>query len=259
MHIDKSLSVVILAGPGASTRWVANALRRHFTVTAVVVEEPVSRRVFMAKRLRRLGVSTVVGQLLFQAFAKVWLRREAAARITALKSAHALDDSPLPTTLIRNVPTVNCAQTRSLLQALSPDIVVVNGTRIIAADTLNSVKTPFINMHAGITPAYRGVHGAYWALVQRDAGRCGVTVHLVDNGIDTGDVLYQSTVAPEGADNFLTYPLLQIAAGIPLLIRAIVDVCSGNALPRTGTGASALWSHPTLAQYLRHRLSRGVR
>ena len=41
-------------------------------------------------------------------------------------------------------------------------------------------------MHAGITPQYRGVHGGYWAVVNNDPEHCGVTIHFVDKGIDTG-------------------------------------------------------------------------
>ena len=51
---------------------------------------------------------------------------------------------------------------------------------------LEAVPAVFLNTLAGITPSYRGVHGAYWALVQRQPDACGVTVHLVDAGIDTG-------------------------------------------------------------------------
>ena len=45
---------------------------------------------------------------------------------------------------------------------------------------------PVINMHAGITLRYRGVHGGYWALAEQHPEWVGTTVHLVDPGIDTG-------------------------------------------------------------------------
>src|SRR5438093_9923670 len=46
--------------------------------------------------------------------------------------------------------------------------VVVNGTRIISEAVLTASDAVFINMHAGITPKYRGVHGGYWALYNGD-------------------------------------------------------------------------------------------
>jgi methionyl-tRNA formyltransferase len=44
-------------------------------------------------------------------------------------------------------------------------------------------------VHAGITPRYRGTHGGYWVLLNNDPGHCGVTIHLVDPGIDTGSIV----------------------------------------------------------------------
>lgn len=69
-----------------------------------------------------------------------------------------------------------------LLQKLNPKEVVINGTRIISGNVLSCVPVYFINIHAGITPLFRGVHGGYRALYERDVGNCGVTVHLIDQG-----------------------------------------------------------------------------
>jgi len=74
-------------------------------------------------------------------------------------------------------------------QASHPDVVVVNGTRIIAEKVLHSVPATFLNTHSGITPLYRGAHGGYWALVKKDRANCGVTIHVVDAGIDTGGIV----------------------------------------------------------------------
>ncbi len=109
-------------------------------------------------------------------------------------------------------------------------------------------------MHVGITPKYRGVHGGYWALVNNDTSNCGVTIHLVDPGIDTGSVIYQQQIAVTGKDNFVTYPLLQLSAGLPLLMTAIDDILQGRLTVKQGTGESRLWSHPTFGQYVYNRL-----
>ena len=107
-------------------------------------------------------------------------------------------------------------------------------------------------MHAGITPRYRGVHGGYWALASGDAAHCGVTVHLVDAGIDTGGILAQALIRPTPVDSFVTYPLLQLAAGLPLLVDAARAGLAGTLrpLPADAASPSRLWSHPTLAQWL---------
>src|SRR5262249_22864046 len=117
---------------------------------------------------------------------------------------------------------------------------------------------PFINYHAGITPKYRGVHGGYWAQAEGDPGNFGVTVHLVDRGIDTGEVLYQERLAPSADDNYSTLPYLQLGAALPLLERAARDAVNGTLRPEKLDLPSKLWSHPTLWQYIKTGLRRGV-
>jgi methionyl-tRNA formyltransferase len=104
-------------------------------------------------------------------------------------------------------------------------------------------------MHAGITPKYRGVHGVYWALANKDPQNCGVTVHLVDAGIDTGAIISQKNITVNPQDNFVTYPLLQLAEGIPLMKKAIEDILSNRLVIQPATGESRLWHHPTIWQY----------
>jgi methionyl-tRNA formyltransferase len=104
------------------------------------------------------------------------------------------------------------------------------------------------------------VHGGYWALVDRCPEHCGVTVHLVDEGIDTGNVLRQARVEPTPEDNFVTYPLLQLGAGLPLLLDEAAKALDGRLVPRPyPPGASRLRTHPTIWEYARHRLAADVK
>ncbi|MEJ7677594.1 MAG: formyltransferase family protein [Segetibacter sp.] len=115
-------------------------------------------------------------------------------------------------------------------------------------------------MHVGITPGYRGVHGAYWALVNNDKAHAGVTIHYIDEGIDTGKVIAQDTISITAKDNFVTYPYLQIAKGLPLIIEAIKAIKNGE---RPGSiplvTFSKLWSHPTLSEYIKNWLTKGIK
>jgi folate-dependent phosphoribosylglycinamide formyltransferase PurN len=255
--------VVLLAGDGASTRIVYHALRARLSPTVrreVIVERPVSRGALARRRVRRLGVGPVVGQVLFTAAAVPLIRRAARRRVAAILAEHALVDAPLPETTYR-VATANSAEARDLLRSLAPAVVVVNGTRILDRATLGSTPAPFVNMHAGITPAYRGVHGGYWALADGRPDLVGTTVHRVDEGIDTGAIIEQVHFAVTGEDSFWTYPYLHTAAGIPALVRAVEAALAGALPSRRAdpTLPSALRHHPTLWGYVRARLRAGVR
>lgn len=250
--------VVLVAGPGDSTWIVANALRARFELAAVVLEDSPSKLRMLRRRAGRLGWPTVGGQLAFLAVARLQAAR-AAGRVDEICKAAALDRSRPPDLTVHEVASVNAPGTPAALARLQPAVVVVNGTRIIAPEVLNAVPAPFVNIHAGFTPAYRGVHGGYWALANGDPAHFGVTVHLVDPGIDTGGVLAQATLTPGHRDNFTTYPYLQLASGVPLLLDAVAALLDGTARTVTVDLPSRLWSHPTLAGYLARRWTRGVR
>ena len=249
--------VVLLAGRGSSSWAVCRALRAAFGDVSLVVEDDEPAGLFLRRRARQFGWSTVAGQVAFVAYGRLAARRSRARR-RAILSAAGLDDSPLPAAEMIRVSSANAQETVVLLRHLAPRVVVVNGTRILSRRVLEAVPAIFLNMHAGITPTYRGVHGGYWALVQGDHAHCGVTIHQVDPGIDTGPILYQTTFQPMVEDDFWTYPTLQLAAGVPLLIRAVADALSGELRPINGPGPSKLWSHPTLRSYFRSGLRQGI-
>jgi folate-dependent phosphoribosylglycinamide formyltransferase PurN len=255
-----SKKIVLLGREDRQTAILYNSLRSEFLLARVIVEEGESRLNFVKRRVTKLGWRKALGQVAFRLVVVPWLKATSRRRIEEIFRQCGLDASPMPAAKLVKVSSVNSDQTIQALQELQPSVVVVSGTRIIAARVLNCVPAVFINMHAGITPMYRGVHGGYWALVEHNADSCGVTVHEVDTGVDTGRILGQTRVTPNGTDNFATYGFLQLAAGLPLLKRAIRDACEGQLQPVAAPlGESRLWTHPTLAQYVYHRVKSGVK
>ena len=72
--------------------------------------------------------------------------------------------------------------------------------------TLPRLQT--INCHAGKLPFYRGRNILNWALIN-DEKEFGITVHYIDEGIDTGDILNQQSFSISDQDNYAT--LLEVA------------------------------------------------
>jgi len=256
----KDSTIIMLAGQGSSTQILYNALKSDFTIARVIIEEPVPTLHFLQRRIKKLGLGRVVGQILFQAIVVSWLQIRSKHRKMEIIDQFQLRTEPLDTALVTNVQSVNSDTAMQLLEEINPDIVIISGTRIISAKTLNCTSAKFINIHAGITPMYRGVHGGYWSLVENHKDLCGVTVHLVDPGIDTGSILAQGIIEPKEEDNFVTYPLLQLAKGLELLKRVLVDELEDRLhVQADPEGTSRLWSHPTILQYIGYRVRRGVR
>jgi folate-dependent phosphoribosylglycinamide formyltransferase PurN len=250
--------ILLLGGPGPSTRIVYNRLASLFGPFPAIVEEPVSRVALLCNRARKLGICSTLSQLVFMAAIRPFLTLAARERLHEIAMEDDLSDNPIPEAQLRQVSSVNAPETIAALRAASPKVVVVSGTRIIARKILESVPAVFINTHAGITPKYRGAHGGYWALLNDDPGRCGVTIHLVDAGIDTGGIVAQAMIAPTDRDSFVTYPYLQLAAALPLLVDAVDKVLNNKLTTQVAEGESAVWYHPGAFQYLMGR-ARGIK
>lgn len=214
----------------------------------------------LRRRVARLGLWPVLGQLAFMGLILPTLKRSARGRIAEILATNHLSGLPFEEGVVR-VASANDSTACAMLGQLAPRVVVVNGTRILTPSTLQATAAPFLNLHAGITPWYRGVHGGYWALAEGRPDRAGVTLHYLDAGIDTGPIIAQQAIAPSPADSFVTYPYLQLAAGVELLIPAIRALLAGRPVPgrREDPTGTLPRSHPTAWQYTRARLARGVR
>lgn len=84
---------------------------------------------------------------------------------------------------------VNDAATALLLRSLRPDILLVVGAPMLKPHIFSIPQVAAINVHFGIAPHYRGENTLFWPLYYRDYDNLGVTIHLIDHGIDSGPVL----------------------------------------------------------------------
>lgn len=255
------MKIMVLARPGASTAILLNWLiREGYSDLDVILEAAPRRLQQIRQRARRLGWVHALGQAVFMAGAMPLLRRHVSARRQMLLSDHGLDGQMPNIEGALDVKTINDPIVLERLEQATPDVVLVNGTRIIRAQVLGATQAPFINTHVGITPDYRGVHGGYWALWNNEPEKFGVTLHLVDQGVDTGAILAQAIAQPTSDDNVASYPLLQQLAVFGELKTLLETIERGDPLTpsvfREGPGKQ--WTHPTMLQYVTGRL-RGVR
>ena len=251
-------NIVLLCSDGDSTKAVYQALRSEFGKIIVIMEDDIPKSLLVKRRIKKLGLFPVFGQLLFMSAVVPVLRFSGKNRIKELKETLKIRD--IEDEIIR-IDSVNSESGRAALQSADPELVVVNGTRIISKETLQCVNAKFVNMHAGITPLYRGVHGGYWALLEKNANLVGTTIHFVDTGIDTGNIIEQAFFEVSPADNFATYPYLHTKAGIDILVKNIKLILDGNleGNNRQMNLPSKLRYHPTIWQYIYHYIKQKVR
>ncbi len=246
---SESNRVVLLVAEGKLADIVVSHLAAHFDGITILRERPESKWAILRRRARLAGPVYAVSHAICGILLKL-IAKKSRTRIHEICTAHGLLAPTAENVDVRSIGSVNSALCRRLLKEVDPQVVAVYGTRIIREQTLAAVTAPFINYHAGITPKYRGQHAAYWAQVERDGDHAGVTIHLVDAGVDTGAILYQETVAFSPSDNISTYPYAQMVMALPLFVRAIEDALGAQLRPHRADLPSKIWLPPTLPQYL---------
>ena len=104
--------------------------------------------------------------------------------------------------------------------------VSMSFNQIFRSSIINTPRLGIINCHAGKLPFYRGRNILNWALIN-DEKEFGITVHYVDEGIDTGDIIKQRCF--DIRDNYDYNKLLQIAyvECAQILFDSIKEIQSG--------------------------------
>ncbi len=132
-------------------------------------------------------------------------------------------------------PVVTCSDQNSpravaQLKQWSPDVVIFTGGNILRDEVLKTPRLGILNSHLAMLPEVRGMSSPEWSLL------CGVplgiTVHFMDNGIDTGPILLSRELT--GADDCESLVDLRnrmIADGIELIAEAVVGLDRGTISP----------------------------
>jgi len=251
-------SPIVALTAGGPHAWIMiNALRAKFGDFPVIVEQGEPSSVFWKRRRKLLGAVKTASMQAARIPLKL-TKRGTGATIQNIVNAHNLQPEPPANINTISVTSINSDAARDALREFKPKAVFVVSTRMIGKATLASVEAPFINYHSGINPAYRGMFGGYFALANGQPEHFGATVHLVDRGVDTGDILYQSQVKVEPEDNFHTYLWRMAAGSREIVIHAVQDALDGTLKPRRVDLPSKQYFAPTLGSYLWTGLARGV-
>ncbi len=89
--------------------------------------------------------------------------------------------------------TLNNLSLSFLNDFLKSDLYIVYGSSFIKGNLIEFlIKEKAINIHAGISPYYRGTDCNFWALFDNNPHLVGSTIHLLSTGLDNGDLLYHA-------------------------------------------------------------------
>ncbi|MDO9514509.1 MAG: methionyl-tRNA formyltransferase [Syntrophales bacterium] len=134
---------------------------------------------------------------------------------------------------------------------ISPDMVVLAAFgQILPREIIDSPRFGCINVHPSLLPRYRGAAPINWSIINGDRNT-GMTIMLMDEGVDSGDILLQEEVAIAPDDTFDDLHKTLSTMGAELLIQAIQGVV-GGIITRTPQDPSLVTLAPRLGPGMGH-------
>tara|TARA_B100000787_G_scaffold146465_1_gene117061 strand:+ start:1090 stop:1878 length:789 start_codon:yes stop_codon:yes gene_type:complete len=108
---------------------------------------------------------------------------------------------------------------------LKSDVYVVFGSSYIKGELVDFlVKEKAINIHAGVSPYYRGTDCNFWALFDSNPHLVGTTIHLLSKGLDSGPMLYHAM------SNIKTNPFEYTMSTIKSAFHSIAERIKDNSI-----------------------------
>jgi len=114
------------------------------------------------------------------------------------------------------------------IRNFEPELIILAGfMRILPPNFVRAVAPRMINTHPSLLPLFPGAHAVHDAMVA-GATETGVTIHIVDEGVDTGPRLAQAKVQilPEDTEESLHERIKVVER--ELLVQVVADVATGK-------------------------------
>jgi methionyl-tRNA formyltransferase len=227
------MGLVVLTNEGIEHRYVVGAIADAFPdrLDAIIICDRPRRslRTKLAAYRRRYSTRQLASRVLARAYRT--LTRADAHRAAAYRRILFPGGDPgvLPRQdLVRRVPSHNDARALALLEELQPDVIAVYGTAIIRPPVIRTARKAILNMHTGISPRYRGTDTVFWPLHNQEPEWVGVTVHQLDEGIDSGPIIHIGRPEIDADDDDASLFAKCVVVGAPLYVDAIRAALDGT-------------------------------
>lgn len=234
------------------TAWLASSMH---LVGVIRLREP-RRRIFerIGREIRRVGLLRFLDVLAFRLYYRLWqARRDEAwigAEVARLKNRYPVDPAGVMTLVTREP---NGEAVKAFLKWTRPHVLLARCKTLLKPGVFRLPSRGTYVLHPGICPEYRNAHGCFWALVNRDMERVGMTLLKIDEGVDTGPVLLQSSYRfDELQESHLVMQYRVVLENLDVVAAKLTAAWRGRAEPlRIRHRRSAAWGQPWLSAYLR--------
>jgi methionyl-tRNA formyltransferase len=145
------------------------------------------------------------------------------------------------------------------LHRIQPDLVVFTGGGLIRKEVLANSGAGILNCHMGMLPKYRGMDVVEWPILEGDLKHIGMTVHFMDEGVDTGDILRTRQVEFAAGES-----IKQIRDRFePIMCRELASACLDyldgklkRKPQKAGDGRQYFMMHPRLIEIVESKLQK---
>ncbi|WP_458189227.1 methionyl-tRNA formyltransferase [Haladaptatus sp. NG-WS-4] len=146
----------------------------------------------------------------------------------------------------RHERDVNRTEYVEYAESMDPDVIVsVAATQKFHSDLLDVPNRCVLNVHSSLLPHYRGVSPSFWSLLN-DEEKTGVSVHYMDENIDTGDVILQEELEIHPDDTLHTLNSRVAQHGSTVLHESLRQISEGVVDPTpTDPSKGSYYSMPT--------------
>lgn len=118
---------------------------------------------------------------------------------------------------------LNVEHVHQFLDIKKPDCIAFTGGGLLRQGIIDRAGKGVINCHMGILPYYRGMDVVQWPILNKDFMNVGMTTHIIDSGVDTGNILEITKVSP---DDYSSLKSLRNKFEI-LMPQALTRACKG--------------------------------
>lgn len=150
-------------------------------------------------------------------------------------------------------PDHNHPSAEKLLRDAQPDIIAFTGGGLIRKNILELSQGGVLNCHAGLLPRYRGMDVVEWAILEAEgqAPQTGITLHLMDQGVDTGPIVLTQPIPPLPGEDLQSLRARFLPAMVQLMLEGLNGLRDGHLEPlpqASSDGRQYYVMHPRLRQ-----------
>ncbi len=190
------VKVVLLCCPGRFQTHLANLLHQDYELAGIVICQPTPGnqsllQALLAKRHYLLHPVRLFKHL----YTRLCLRKYEQHAEKLLQENYqqfmSMQSMPEGVSTVQ-VDDINCSSAIEFVKTHKPDIVCVNGTNLLRQPMLSatvSIPLGVINLHTGLSPYARGGNCNLFMLLEGKPEYVGATIHYIDAGIDSGDII----------------------------------------------------------------------